>query len=140
MPEPKPRLYHALSSYYSMIARLALVEGGIAYESRAIDIHFRMVQQQPDYVRLNPNMTVPTLVLPDRILDQSRDIAEYALGVGEATIDGDTKSWLDLHYGYPIEELTFGVERARGKGPVMNNLIGSASRRADTPSASARTR
>ncbi|NOU34154.1 MAG: PIN domain-containing protein [Polyangiaceae bacterium] len=30
-----------------------------------------------------------------------------------------------------LEELTFGVERARGKGPVMNNLIGSASRRAD---------
>jgi tetrachloro-p-hydroquinone reductive dehalogenase len=25
-----------------------------------------MVQQQPDYVRLNPNMTVPTLVLADR--------------------------------------------------------------------------
>ena len=31
MVEPKPRLYHALSSYYSMIARLALVGGGIGY-------------------------------------------------------------------------------------------------------------
>ena len=121
MPEAKPRLYHALSSYYSMIARLALVEGGIAYESMVIDIHFRMVQQQPDYVRLNPNMTVPTLVLPDRILDQSRDIAEYALGVSEATIDGDTKSWLDLHYGYPIEELTFGGLLARN--PVARIMI-----------------
>ena len=28
-----------------------------------VDIHVKMVQQQPDYVRLNPNMTVPTLVL-----------------------------------------------------------------------------
>ena len=96
-----------------MIARLALVEGGIAYESVVIDIHLRMVQQRPDYVRLNPNMTVPTLVLPDRTLDQSRDIAEYALGDSEATIDGDTKAWLDLHYGYPIEELTFGGLLAR---------------------------
>lgn len=113
MAESKPRLYHALSSYYSMIARLALVEGGIAYESVVIDIHFKMVQQQPDYVRLNPNMTVPTLVLPERIFDQSRDIAEYALGVSEATLDGDTKAWLDLHYGYPIEELTFGGLLAR---------------------------
>src|SRR5215510_11318475 len=116
LPKPsgaKPCLYHALSSYYSTIARLALIEGGIAYESAVIDIHVKMVQQQPDYVRLNPNMTVPTLVLPDRILDQSRDIAEYALGVSTATLDGDTKAWLDLHYGYPIEELTFGGLLAR---------------------------
>ena len=111
----KPRLYHALSSYYSMIARLALIEGGIAYESAVIDIHLKMVQQQPDYVRLNPNMTVPTLVLPDRVLDQSRDIAEYALGVNEATLDGDTKAWLDLHYGYEVEQLTFGGLLARNR-------------------------
>jgi ganglioside-induced differentiation-associated protein 1 len=109
----KPRLYHALSSYYSMIARLALIEGGVAYEPVVVDIHLKMAQQQPDYVRLNPNMTVPTLVLPDRILDQSRDIAGYALGVSEATLDGETKAWLDLHYGYPIEELTFGGLLAR---------------------------
>ena len=121
MREPKPRLYHALSSYYSMIARLALIEGGIAYEPVVVDIHLRMAQQQPDYVRLNPNMTVPTLVLPDRILDQSRDIAEYALGVSEATIDGDTKAWLDLHYGYPIEELTFGGLLARN--PLARIMI-----------------
>jgi glutathione S-transferase len=117
----KPRLYHALSSYYSMIARLALAEGGIAYEAVVVDIHLKMTQQQPDYVRLNPNMTVPTLVLPDRILDQSRDIAEYALGVSEATLDGDTKAWLDLHYGYPIEELTFGGLLARN--PLARIMI-----------------
>src|SRR5512139_1329180 len=104
----KPRLYHALSSYYSMIARLALVEGGIAYEPAVVDIHDRMIQQQPDYVRLNPNMTVPTLVLADRMLDQSRDFAEYALGVRAATLDGGAKAWLELHNGYPLEELTFG--------------------------------
>src|SRR5215831_8527833 len=113
VPGAKPRLYHALSSYYSMIARLALIEGGIAYESSVIDIHLKMVQQQPDYVRLNPNMTVPTLVLPGRNLDQSRDIAVHALGVSEATLDGDTKAWLDLHYGYEVEQLTFGGLLAR---------------------------
>ena len=76
----KPRLYQTPSSYYSMITRLALAESGIAYERVFVDIHFRLSQQQPDYVRLNPGMTVPTLVLADRILVQSRDIAEYALG------------------------------------------------------------
>src|SRR6476659_7549080 len=117
----KPRLYHAPSSYYSMIARLALAKGGIAYEPVFVEIHVRMSQQRPDYLRLNPNMTVPTLVLADRILDQSRDIAEYALGVTEATIDGDTKAWLDLHYGYPIEELTFGGLLARS--PLARIMI-----------------
>ena len=109
----KPRLYHTPSSYYSMIARLALAEGGVACEHVFVDIHFRMSQQRPEYVRLNPNMTVPTLVLADRILDQSRDIAEYALSVSEATLDREASAWLDLQYGYPIEELTFGGILAR---------------------------
>lgn len=108
----KPCLYQTPSSYYSMIARLALAEGGIAHERVFVDIHFRLSQQQPDYVRINPGMTVPTLVLADRILVQSRDIAEYALG---ATPDGETKTWLDLHYGYPVEELTFGGLLARSR-------------------------
>ena len=114
----RPRLYQTPSSYYSMIARLALVEGGIAYERVFVDIHYRLSQQQPDYVRINPGMTVPTLVLADRILDQSRDIAEYALG---STPDRETKAWLDLHYGYPIEELTFGGILARN--PLARILI-----------------
>ncbi|MGH7040993.1 MAG: glutathione S-transferase family protein, partial [Acetobacteraceae bacterium] len=65
LPDVKPRLYHTPSSYYSMIARLALAEGGVAWEPVFVDIHFRMSQQRPDYVRLNPGMTVPTLVLAD---------------------------------------------------------------------------
>jgi ganglioside-induced differentiation-associated protein 1 len=117
----KPRLYHTPSSYYSMIARLALAEGNVACEHVFVDIHFRMSQHQPNYVRLNPNMTVPTLVLADRILDQSRDIAEYALGVSEATLDAEAKAWLDLHYGYPIEELTFGGILARN--PVARIMV-----------------
>ena len=114
----KPRLYQTPSSYYSMIARLALAEGGIAHERVFVDIHFRLSQQQPDYVRINPGMTVPTLVLADRILDQSRDIAEYALGLAP---DPETKTWLDLHYGYPIEELTFGGLLARN--PLARIMI-----------------
>ena len=114
----RPRLYHTPSSYYSMIARLALAEGGIACERVFVDILFRLRQQQPDYVRINPGMTVPTLVLADRLLVQSRDIAEYALG---APLDPETTGWVDLHYGYPIEELTFGGILARN--PLARFLI-----------------
>jgi tetrachloro-p-hydroquinone reductive dehalogenase len=98
-----------------MIARLALAEAAVAYEPVYLDIHFRKSQQLPGYVRLNPNMTVPTLVLGDRILDQSRDIAEHALGVGEATRGDETRAWLDRHYALPIEQLTFGRLLARNR-------------------------
>ena len=98
-----------------MIARLALAEGGMAYEPVFLDIHVRKSQQQPDYVRLNPNMTVPTLVMGDRILDQSRDIAAQALGTSEAALDQETRAWLDRHYALPIEQLTFGRLLARNR-------------------------
>lgn len=117
----KPRLYHAPSSYYSMIARLALHEAGIVYAPVFMDIHVHASQQQPDYVRLNPNMTVPTLVLRERVLDQSRAIAEFALGTGDAARAADIKAWVDLHYGFPIEELTFGGILA--KDPLARIMI-----------------
>ena len=44
MTVSKPRLYQTPSSYYSMIARLALAEGGIAYERIFVDIHFRLIR------------------------------------------------------------------------------------------------
>lgn len=115
----KPRLFHNPASYYSMIARLALAEAGIAYERVFLDIHRRMEQQKPDYARLNPNMTIPTLVLPDRVLDESREIAEWALG-GEAETAA-ARSWVDLHYSFPIEELTFG--RLLRRNPLAQRLI-----------------
>ncbi|MGI4944881.1 MAG: glutathione S-transferase family protein [Janthinobacterium lividum] len=104
----KPRLFHAPSSYYSMISRLALVEAGIDYEPVFVDIHFRMTQQSPDYARLNPNMSVPTLALMDRNIDQSRLIAEFAFSRANICLDAEMRYWVDLHYSFPIEDLTIG--------------------------------
>lgn len=109
----KPRLYHAPSSYFSMIARLALGEAGIDHEQVFVDILVRGSQQLPAYARLNPNMTVPTLVLPGRILDQSREILNVALSGAGQEPDAETTSWIGLHYSYPVEELTFGGFLAR---------------------------
>ncbi|WP_437796091.1 glutathione S-transferase family protein [Sorangium sp. So ce693] len=102
------RLHHAASSYYSMIARLALVERGVPFESVSVDIHRRAQQLAPDYARLNPNLTVPTLQVDGRVLSQSRDILLFAFGTTEAALDDATRGWLDRHYAFPIEELTFG--------------------------------
>jgi tetrachloro-p-hydroquinone reductive dehalogenase len=115
----KPRLYHAPSSYFSMIARLALAEAHIEHDEIVVDIHLRARQQSPEYARLNPRMTVPTLILPDRILDQSRDILRYALGVAGRENDAVTEAWVELHYAFPVEELTVG-------GLLAHNLVARA--------------
>ncbi|MEO8797701.1 MAG: glutathione S-transferase family protein [Polyangiaceae bacterium] len=104
-PQSPPRLYNAPSSYYSMIARLALVEAKVPFTSVKLDIHRRREQLSPAYARLNPNMTVPTLELADRVLTDSRDITLHAFP--GATDDASTR-WLDRHYDFSIEELTFG--------------------------------
>ena len=118
---PVPRLYHAPSSYYSMVARLALAEAGIAHEQVFVDIHVRAAQQSPAYARLNPNLTVPTLVWPGRVLDQSRDILEAALPATGRGRDAEVAEWLDLHYAFPIEELTFG--RLLARHPAARVLV-----------------
>ncbi len=115
-PDP-PDLFHAPPSYYSQIARLALHEGNVAYTSHPIDIHRRRQNMEPDYVRLNPNMTVPTLVLPGRTLIESRDIVELSLGVAE----GEAKTWVERHYSFLIDELTFG--RLVSWNPVARSMI-----------------
>ncbi|MBN8481001.1 MAG: glutathione S-transferase family protein [Xanthomonadales bacterium] len=46
----------------SMAVHLALLEAGVAHELRLIDFDARG-QKDPDYLRLNPNGLVPTLVI-----------------------------------------------------------------------------
>ncbi|MGH6985340.1 MAG: glutathione S-transferase family protein [Caulobacteraceae bacterium] len=131
------RLYHAPSSYYSMIARLSLAEAGLAYAPVFMDLHARSSQQAPSYARLNPNMTVPTLVGPDFVLIESRAIAEFALGQREAELDAETRAWLALHYGFPIEELTFGnlLARSRLARVLIPRRLASAERRLEAMAA-----
>jgi len=104
-----------------MSARPALAEGGTPYDAVPMDIHLRRDQHAPDYARFNPHMSVPTLVLTDRILDESHAIAGYALGVEEGGFSPATREWLDRHYAFPIEELTFGTILARN--PVARFAI-----------------
>ncbi len=99
-----PTLYHAPSSYYSMIARLALAEAGVAYEPRVVDIHRRRQNLAPDYARIQPNLSVPAMTVDGRNLTESRQILEFALADGGE----EGKPWVDRHYGFEVEDLTFG--------------------------------
>ncbi|MEQ8345206.1 MAG: glutathione S-transferase family protein [Sneathiellaceae bacterium] len=120
-----PLLYHAASSYYSMIARLALIEAGLRFDSRLVDIHRTRENQAPWFVRLNPEMTVPVLALPgdgagdpDRLLPDSRLILEHAFpDAADAAEDGI----LARLYRFPVDQYTFAW--LLGWNPVARFLI-----------------
>lgn len=107
-------LYHAPSSYYSMIARLALNEAQVPYESQKMDIHLAKEQLSPWYLAINPHMTVPTGVQADRVLCDSRDILRFAAEQAhDMWMDSDQTRQADIDlivqqfYAIPIERLTF---------------------------------
>jgi len=108
-------LYHASSSYYSMIARLALLSANIPFEGRRMDIHLAKEQLSDWYQAINPRMTVPALVDGSNKLIDSRDILRHAATLAASTwADADTSYSADIenivsaHYTIAIEKLTFG--------------------------------
>lgn len=107
-------LYHAPSSYYSMIARLALTEAGVGYDSRPMDIHFAKEQLADWYVAINPHMTVPALVDGAGRLDDSGEILAFAAtraGERWLALDAATQTQVNqlvkAHYDIVIEQFTF---------------------------------
>lgn len=69
-------LFHGWRSSASRRVRLCLAEKGIAYESRLVDM-VKGEQHSPEYLAMNPNGVVPTLLHGDRVLYESSVIAEY---------------------------------------------------------------
>jgi glutathione S-transferase len=73
---PMLELYHNAFSTCSQKVRLVLAEKGLPFESREIDL-LSGEQHAPDYVNLNPNHVVPTLVHDGAVLLESTLINEY---------------------------------------------------------------
>lgn len=69
-------LYHYWSSVCSVKARIALAEKGLDWTSHHVDI-FAGDQLTPEYLALNPNAVVPTLVHDGRPIIESTVIIEY---------------------------------------------------------------
>lgn len=124
-----PLLYTTGSSYYSMIARLALTEKQIKYQAKTVDIHVNLEQFTPAYVELNPNMTIPTLAWGDSILTSSQDILFFTEGPAAASILQpedpaalkQMHALIDLHYAIHIENFTFG--KLLLHNPIMYRLM-----------------
>ncbi len=108
-------LYSAPPSYYSMIARLALNEGNIQFDTRYMDIHIAKDQLSPWYMAVNPSMTVPSLTAADHTWKDSRDILKLAaMNQADKWFDSDPAISPSIdrivaaHYAISIEDLTFG--------------------------------
>lgn len=71
-----PVLYHFPPSTCSQKVRMALVEKGVSFESRVVNL-LAGEQHAPDYVKLNPDHVVPTLVLGDDAFTESTLINEF---------------------------------------------------------------
>ena len=69
-------LYHSGLTTCSKQVRHCLREKGMAYESRYVDL-LRFEHLSPEYLKLNPNGVVPTLVHDGKVITNSACINEY---------------------------------------------------------------
>jgi glutathione S-transferase len=69
-------LHHAWRSSASRRVRLCLEEKGLAYESHPVDLA-KLEHHSPEYLRINPNGVIPTLLHDGRALYESGTICEY---------------------------------------------------------------
>ncbi len=98
-------LYDHRSSICSQMARLALVEKGLAFERRQVDIMETNEQFEPWYIALNPKAVVPTLVIGEEVVTDTIHIVNrvQTFDGPDLSGDGNTADWLKaimaLHYG-----------------------------------------
>lgn len=69
-------LYDFHGSPCARRVRIVMLEKGLEWETRLIDLT-KMEQKRPEYLALNPNGLVPTLVHGDRVIYESNVITEY---------------------------------------------------------------
>ncbi len=69
-------LYHAATSTCSQKVRLALAEKGLDFVSRPVNLRLNE-NLSPEYLALNPNGVVPTLVHDGQVICDSSVICEY---------------------------------------------------------------
>ena len=69
-------LYHYGDSLCSMKVRLCLIEKGVEYNSKFVDL-MKFENLTEDYKKLNPNAVVPTIVHDGTAIIESTVINQY---------------------------------------------------------------
>ena len=70
------KLYHWEPNANSGKPMLALAEKGVPYESHYLDL-LKFDQHQPEYLKVNPDGTIPAMVHGDLVLTESTPMMEY---------------------------------------------------------------
>jgi glutathione S-transferase len=124
MSHVTPILYNFRRCPYAMRARLALMSAGIQVEVREI-----ILRDKPAHMlEVSPKSTVPVLLAEGRVIDESRDIMDWALGQNDpenlldypndgddwiAAIEGPFKTALDRYkYATRFEDVDATAERS----------------------------
>lgn len=71
-----PQLYHWEPNANSGKPIIALIEKDVAFESRYTDL-LEFDQHKPEYLAINPNGTIPTLLHEGVVLTESTEMGEY---------------------------------------------------------------
>jgi glutathione S-transferase len=101
----KPVLYSFRRCPYAIRARLAIHYAGLTTEHREILLR----DKAEEFLQVSQSKTVPTLVLDDRVLDESYDIMLWALD------KNDPENWLEIP--------TAGIDLiAQADGPFKDAL------------------
>ena len=131
MAMSQPVLYSFRRCPYAMRARLALASAGITVELREI-----LLRDKPAaLLAASPKGTVPVLVLPGRVIDESYDIMLWALNVADPegwlngrddafieTLDGPFKAALD-RYKYGKDDVESARAEAAGILAGLNDTL-----------------
>ncbi len=117
------KLYHSPASVCSIKVRVALAEIGLDFEGVTLDLS-KGEQNNPEYLALNPNGVIPTLIDGDLVLGESSLIVEYLdrnyndgqLMPTDRISEARARHWLlrTLNIHTAITTLTFSTE-ARDK-------------------------
>jgi glutathione S-transferase len=132
-------LYDFHGSPCARRVRIVLLEKGLEWETRMVDLT-RMEQKKPEYLKLNPNGLVPTLVHGDRVIYESNVITEYLdamfpeprLYPADPWLCARAKMWqaFELAMAKEYRPLMYlrvigPLDRRRSKDEVMRDVRGS---------------
>jgi glutathione S-transferase len=113
----RPILYHYPESFSSQIVRLALVEKGVKWRGKIIDIMSRYKNYEPSYLSINPAGVVPTLRHKSGDITDSIAIALYVNNnfPGPMLVPTSQRErelmeqWVTLQQKFPERELMYSM-------------------------------
>jgi len=118
-------LYDTVNSYYCGVARMALHENDVPFRSEYLSMP-RQQHLAPWFARLNPEMQLPTLLLPSgAAVTESRGIVTHAYGGGPGSAaEEEVLDWLYREDAGSLAWLT-----GREKIPLLKVVLGCGMQR-----------